>query len=88
MEINDIKKEPDTHKLHRHIGQLFSESLKVNGPVQMLHIIREKMNARGYQNFDKEDILCELGQLQRITGQLNSEMLHIYDLLKQENQWK
>jgi hypothetical protein len=70
-------------ELHRYIGQLFSESLKVNQPVQMLHIIREKMNARGYQGFDKEDILQELGQLQSIINRLNSEMLRIHDLLKQ-----
>ncbi|MFZ4863243.1 hypothetical protein ACL9RF_13785 [Sphingobacterium sp. Mn56C] len=75
-------KQPDTQELNRHIGQLFSESLKVSSPVQMLHTIREKMNARGYQYFDKEDILNELGQLQRIMGALNSEMLHIYELLK------
>jgi len=74
--------------LNRHMGQLFSESLKVSNPVQMLHIIREKMNARGYQCFDKEDILNELGQLQRIVGELHSKMLCIHDLLKQEIQWK
>jgi len=76
-------KQPDTKELNRHIGQLFSESLKASNPVQMLHLIREKMNARGYQYFDKEDILQELGQLQHIIGNLNSEMLHIHDLLKQ-----
>lgn len=76
-------KRPDTQELNRHIGQLFSESLKVSSPVQMLHLIREKMNARGYQSFDKEDILIELGQLQSIMGKLNSEMLHIHDLLNQ-----
>ncbi len=76
-------KQPDTQQLQKHIGQLFSESLKVSSPVQMLHLIREKINARGYQGFDKEDILQELGQLQHIMGKLNSEMLHIHDLLKQ-----
>lgn len=77
-----------TEELNRHIGQLFSQSLKVSSPVQMLHLIREKMNTRGYQSFDKEDILCELGQLQKIMGKLNGEMLRIHDLLKQESQWK
>lgn len=70
-------------ELSHHLGQLFSESLKVSSPVQMLHIIREKVNARGYQSFDKGDILQELGQLQHILAKLNSEMLHIHDLLKQ-----
>lgn len=69
--------------LNTEIGQLFSQSLKLSSPIQMLHAIREKMNARGYQHFDKEDILLELGQLQHIMGELNSEMLRIHDLLKQ-----
>ncbi len=73
----------NTEDLNKYIGQLFSESLKVSIPVQMLHMIREKINARGYQHFDKEDILCEMGQLQRIMGQLHTEMLRIDDLLKQ-----
>ena len=42
-------------ELQRYIGQLFSESLKISSPIQMLHIIREKMNTRGYQSFDKAD---------------------------------
>lgn len=76
-------KQPDITELNRYLGQLFSESLKVSNPVQMLHLIREKVNARGYQPFDREDILQELGQLQRTMGRLNSEMLRIHDLLKQ-----
>ena len=73
----------NTEDLNKYIGQLFSESLKVSSPVGMLHIIREKINERGYQHFDKEDILCELGRLQYIMGQLHTEMLRIDDLLKQ-----
>jgi hypothetical protein len=74
-----------TEELNRYIGQLFTESLKISSPVGMLHTIREKLNTRGYQSYDKEDILLELGHLQKIMGQLNSEMLRIHDLLKQEN---
>lgn len=81
-------KKPDTQELTGYLGQLFSQSLRVSNPVQTLHTIREKLHARGYQHFDKEDILCELGQLQRIMGELNSEMLRIHDLLKQESRWK
>jgi uncharacterized Rmd1/YagE family protein len=76
-------KKTDTQQLQQHIGQLFSESLKVSSPVQMLHLIREKMNARGYRSFDREDILQELGRLQHLMGKVNSEMLRIHDLLKQ-----
>jgi hypothetical protein len=73
----------NTQALQQHIGRLFSESLKLSNPVGMLHLIREKVNARGYQPFDKEDILQELGQLQHIMGKLHGELLHIHDLLKQ-----
>ncbi len=72
-----------TNELHKHIGALFSESLKVSSPVQMLHTIREKINTRGYQHFDKEEILDELGQLQKIMGRLNSEMLQLRRFCKQ-----
>ncbi len=75
-------------ELNKSIGRLFSESLKVSSPVGMLHIIREKINERGYQHYDKEDILCELGRLEHIMGELHGEMLRIDDLLKQESQWR
>jgi hypothetical protein len=78
-------KEPETHELNKSIGQLFSQSLKVSSPVGMLHMIREKINTRGYQSFDKEDILKELGHLQKIISQLHGEMLCIHDLLKQQS---
>ena len=78
----------NTEVLGKHIGQLFSHSLKVSSPVGMLHMIREKINTRGYQRFDREDILNELGHLQKIISQLHGEMLRIDDLLKEERQWK
>jgi hypothetical protein len=48
-------------------------------------IIRQKIEGRGYQSFDKGDILGELGRLQQTVGTLNSEMLKIHDLLKQQS---
>lgn len=77
-----------TEELNKHIGQLFSQSLKVSSPVQMLHLIREKMHTRGYQEFDREDILNQLGHLQKIISQLHGEMVRIDDLLKEERPWK
>jgi uncharacterized Rmd1/YagE family protein len=71
-----------TEQLNKQIGQLFSESLKVSNPIQSLHSIREKMQTRGYQSFDKEDILNELGQLQHLLGKLHSNLLQIDNLLK------
>jgi hypothetical protein len=71
-------------ELNKHIGALFSVSLKITGPVSQLHLIREKMAARGYQPFDKADIMSELGSLQHIAGELHGEMLRIHDLLKKQ----
>jgi hypothetical protein len=71
-------------ELHRRIGSLFGVSLKIASPVSQLHLIREKIAARGYQPFDKEDIMGELGKLQHIAGELHSEMLRIDDLLKKQ----
>lgn len=68
--------------LQTHLGRLLSESLKVSHPVASLHLVREKITERGYQAFDKEDILQALGQLQHIMGGLHSEMLRINELLK------
>ena len=74
----------NTQQLHERLGRLFSESLKVSTPVEMLHLIREKIHAGSYQSFYKQEILDEMGQLQQITRELNSEMLRIYELLKRE----
>ena len=77
-------KAESTDILQAHLGRLFGESLKVNEPVVMLHLIREKIYATSYEPFYKQEILDELGRLQHITRVLNSEMLHIYELLQKE----
>lgn len=76
------KKRPQTSQLSKHIGRLLSKSPKANTPLQMLHYIREKINDRGYRYTDMEDILGELDRLQKIIGQVNSEMIQICNLLK------
>lgn len=67
--------------LLKEIGSLMQISFKITSPVSQLHLIREKIAARGYQSFDKPDIMDELGQLQHIAGELHGEMLRIHDLL-------
>ena len=69
-------------ELHRHIGKLFETSLKISWPIQQLHQIREKIGARGYQEFDKSGIRSEMGQLQQVLHSLHTEMLLIDELLK------
>jgi hypothetical protein len=72
------------NSLLKEIGNLMAISLKIANPISQLHLIREKIMARGYYTFDKPDIMDELGRLQHITGELHSEMLRIDELLKRE----
>ncbi len=72
------------HNVSQHIGSLIAVSYRISNPLSQLHLIREKITARGYQSFDKTDIMDELGRLQHIAGELHSEMLRIHDLLKQD----
>jgi len=69
-------------QLNQQISQLLSESLKVLSPVQSLNTIREKVEERGLQAFDKQDILSELGSLQNTLGRLHSHMVQIHDTLE------
>jgi len=74
-----------TTELKKHLGQLFIRSLALSHPLYLLQNIREKLETRKLQNFDKEDILGELGSIQHTMRELNSEMLRIHDLLKQQS---
>lgn len=71
-------------ELHARLGRLFNESLNVSMPVAMLHLTREKMGTDSYAPYYKQEIMEELGRLQQITRELNSEMLGIHELLKKE----
>lgn len=66
------------------LGTLFCRSLKITGPVSQLFLIREKISARGYREFDKNDILAELGRLQHMVSELHKDMLCVYDQLSIE----
>lgn len=71
-------------RVSQHIGNLISISFRISNPLSQLLLIREKISVRGYQSFDKSDIMDELGRLQHLAGELHSEMLRIHDLLKKE----
>lgn len=73
--MEEIRKE-----LLQNIGSLLTVSLKIAAPVSQLHQIREKILTRGYQPFDKPDVLDQLGCLQQINRELNKEMLHVHDV--------
>jgi hypothetical protein len=76
--------EQSTKELKLRLGQLLKESLRINNPLTQLEIIREKLERRNYQSFDKEDIIMELGSLQGIVGEIHREMLRVHDHLKQQ----
>lgn len=72
-----------TTEVKKHLGQLFLKSMNLFARLYQLQNIREKLEVRKLQNFDKEDIMGELGSIQHSMRELNSEMLKIHDLLKQ-----
>jgi hypothetical protein len=72
-----------TTDVKKHLGQLFLKSMNLFARLYQLQNIREKLEARKLQSFDKEDILNELGSIQYSMNEVNSEMLRIHDLLKQ-----
>ncbi|GEM_PF-1573556 len=75
-----------TEALQRELGRLFLQSLKLSSPLYQLELVREKLSERGYQSFDKGDILDEIAQVQHLMGQMAQEMLKIYDTLKQHQE--
>ena len=72
-----------TTAVKKHLGKLFIKSLCLSHPLYLLQIMREKLEQRELQDFDKQDIMGELGSLQYTLRELDSEMLKIHDLLKQ-----
>jgi len=60
--------------------------MRISSPLQHLHLIREKICLRGYQSFDSQDIMDELGQLQHLLGEFNRDMLAVYDLINNREQ--
>jgi hypothetical protein len=71
-------------EIKRHLGQLFLKSMNLFARMYQLQNIREKLEVRTLKSFDKEDILNELGSIQYSMGEVNSEMLKIYQLLKNQ----
>ncbi len=72
-----------TTAIKKHLGQIFILGHRLTDPLYYLQLVREKLEERNLQSFDKEDILGEFGKIQSYTNEINSEMLRIHDLLKQ-----
>lgn len=48
--------------------------------------MRSKIVFRGFKTFDEHNILIELGKLQRIVGEIHSEMLRVEDIVKRNSE--
>ena len=70
------------------LDALFSVGLRISNPISSLLIIRSKIICRGFKPFDEHDILSELGKLQRIVGEIHSEMLRVEDIVKRNKEQK
>lgn len=70
----------------QHLGSLMAVNFKLAMPLSQILVIREKISMRGVKPFDKQDILDELGRMQRIAAELHGEMVAICALLKQVEQ--
>jgi len=68
-------------QIQRELAQLFYESLALSTPLQQLHLIREKIQARGLQSFDGGDIMNVMGQLQQVLRELDRRLLTVHDLI-------
>jgi hypothetical protein len=79
--MNDLES-----KILQHMGSLMAVNFKLAMPLSQILVIREKISMRGVKPFDKQDILDELGRMQRIAAELHGEMVAICDLLKQVEQ--
>jgi hypothetical protein len=74
-------KSEKTRELRFRLGQLFCESLRMSQSLYQLCLIREKIEGRGYEQYDKGDILGEFARLQGVLSELDREMKSIHDLL-------
>ena len=68
------------------LDDLFSVGLRISNPISSLLIMRSKIVFRGFKTFDERDILIELGKLQRIVGEIHSEMLRVEDIVKRNSE--
>ena len=76
-----MSKEPN--QLLYHLSALNQEHFKLCNDLYMLEVVRQKIENRGYQNFDKGDIMDELGKLQGRLNDLHGKLVNIADTLKE-----
>lgn len=72
----------ETSQLLFNLSALNQEHFKLCNDLYMIEVIRQKIENRGYQNFDKSDIMDELGKLQGRLNALHGSLVNIADTLK------
>jgi hypothetical protein len=65
-----------------YLSALNQEHFKLSNDLYMLEVVRQKIESRGYQNFDKDDIMSELGKLQGKLNAMHGRLLNIAEALK------
>lgn len=75
-----MNKEPN--QLLYCLSSLNQEHFKLCNDLYMLEIVRQKIENRGYQAFDKSDIMAELGKLQSRLYDMHGKLVNIADTLK------
>jgi len=64
------------------LSALNQEHFKLCNDLYMLEVVRQKIENRGYQAFDKGDIMDELGKLQGRLNAMHGRLVNIADTLK------
>ena len=68
--------------LLQYLAGMTGLSFRLAGPLSSLHLIREKISARGARPFDKDDVMAELARVSHILVEFHLEMRRIEELLK------
>jgi hypothetical protein len=72
----------ESNQLLFYLSALAQEHYKLSNDLYMLEIVRQKIENRGYQDFDKSDIMDELGKLQGRLNAIHGRLVNIADTLK------
>lgn len=80
-------KEPNAKGMHPHqllfyLSALNQEHFKLCSDLYMIEVVRQKIEKRGYQGFDKSDIMDELGRMQSRLNSMHGKLSDIADALK------
>lgn len=72
----------ESNQLLFYLSALAQEHYKLSNDLYMLEVVRQKIDNRGYQAFDKNDIMDELGKLQGRLNAMHGRLVNIADTLK------